>query len=197
VGAPPPARPGSGEAEKLLATHTSPPLAQDLTVINKVSQNLHAELILRDLGQAVLGTASVASGARVVRQFLIQAGVDPKDFVFYDGSGLSQQDLITPRAATTLLGYAARQPWGAAFRATLPIAGVDGSLAGRYAQAPFKGKFFAKTGTLAEVNALSGYLITRSGKTLVVSILCNDHEPGSNASHAAADRIVAAIYEKE
>lgn len=184
--------------DKLLATHASPPLVQDLTVINKVSQNLHAELVLRELGKAVLpndpDAGSIAAGARVVRQFLIQAGVDPKDFLFYDGSGLSPQDLITPRAATTLLAYAARQPWGAAFRSTLPIAGVDGSLAGRYTQSPVKGKLAAKTGTLSEVNALSGYLTARSGKTVVLSILCNAHDPAGNASHQAADRIVEAIY---
>jgi D-alanyl-D-alanine carboxypeptidase/D-alanyl-D-alanine-endopeptidase (penicillin-binding protein 4) len=187
-----------GPNETLLATHTSPPLVQDLTVINKVSQNLHAELILRDLGKAVLPTGpdagSIAAGARVVRQFLIQAGIDPEDFLFYDGSGLSPQDLITPRAATTLLAYAARQPWGEAFRATLPIAGVDGSLASRFTQSPVKGKLLAKTGTLSEVNALSGYLTTRTGKTVAISILCNAHDPTSNASHKAADKIIEAIY---
>jgi len=189
--------PGVASGDKVLATYTSPPLVQDLTVINKTSQNLHAELVLRDLGRAVLNDGSIAGGARVVRQFLTQAGVDAGDFLFFDGSGLSPQDLITPRAATTLLGYAARQPWGEAFRATLPIAGVDGSLAGRFTHSPVKGNFFAKTGTLSEANALSGYLTARSGKTVIVSILCNDHDPSSDASHKAADRIVEAIYAAE
>ncbi len=191
---PVPAQPG----EKLLASHTSPALGEDLTVINKVSQNLHAELLLRDLGKTVLHDGSIAAGARVVRVFLLEAGIDPGDFVFFDGSGLSPHDLVTPRAATTLLAYAARQPWGSAFRATLPIAGVDGSLAGRFAQSPVKGKLFAKTGTLTETNALSGYLTTRSGNTVVLSILCNDHDPAaSDAAHKAADRIVEAIYNAE
>jgi D-alanyl-D-alanine carboxypeptidase/D-alanyl-D-alanine-endopeptidase (penicillin-binding protein 4) len=181
--------------EKLLAPYISPPLVQDLTVINKVSQNLHAELVLRDLGKAVLNDGSIAGGARVVRQFLISADIDPGDFLFYDGSGLSPQDLITPRAVTTLLAYAARQPWGEAFRATLPIAGIDGSLSVRFAKSPVKGHLFAKTGTLAEVNALSGYLVARSGRTVVLSILCNGHDPSSDASHKAADKIVEAIYE--
>ena len=187
--------PAIAPADKILAIYTSPPLVQDLTMINKVSQNLHAELVLRDLGKAVLNDGSIAAGARVVRQFLIQAGVDPADFLFFDGSGLSPQDLITPRAATTLLAYAARQPWGEAFRATLPIAGVDGSLAGRFTHSPVKGNLFAKTGTLSEVNALSGYLTARSGKTVILSILCNDHDPSSEASHKAAEKIIEAIYE--
>ena len=182
---------GNGQ---LLASYTSPPLGQDLTVINKVSQNLHVELLLRDLGKAVLNDGSIASGARVVRQFLVNAGVDPADFVFFDGSGLSPQDLITPRAATTLLAYASRLPWGETFRQTLPIAGVDGTLSGRFLQSPVKGKLYAKTGTLSEVNALSGYLVARSGKTVVLSILCNDHDPSSEATRKAADEIVEAIY---
>lgn len=180
---------------RVLATHVSTTLADDVTVTNKVSQNLHAELLQRLMGRLEGDDGSIAQGARVVRQFLIQAGVDPGDFLFYDGSGLSPNDLITPRAATTLLTYAARQPWGEMYRASLPIGGVDGTLAGRFANGPLKGKVFAKTGTLAEVNALSGYLTTAKGKTLVFSILCNDRQPAGDAARNAMDRIVTAIAE--
>jgi D-alanyl-D-alanine carboxypeptidase/D-alanyl-D-alanine-endopeptidase (penicillin-binding protein 4) len=189
--------PAIAENDSLLASYTSPPLGEDLTVINKVSQNLHVELVLRDLGKAVLNEGSIAAGARVVRQFLTNAGVNPTDFLFFDGSGLSPQDLITPRAATTLLAFAARQPWGEAFRQTLPIAGVDGTLSGRFTQSPVEGKLFAKTGTLSEVNALSGYLTARSGKTVLLSILCNDHDPSKEAARKAADKIVEAIFSAE
>jgi D-alanyl-D-alanine carboxypeptidase/D-alanyl-D-alanine-endopeptidase (penicillin-binding protein 4) len=100
--------------------------------------------------------------------------------------------LITPRAATTLLVYAARQPWGELYKSTLPIGGVDGSLDGRFMGA-LKGKVFAKTGTLSEVNALSGYVKTASGKTLAFSILCNDRQPTGDAARVALDRIVEMI----
>lgn len=176
----------------ILATHVSPPLSDDVTVTNKVSQNLHAELYQRLLGRLEGQDGSIAQGARVVRQFLINAGVDPDDFLFYDGSGLSGDDLITPRAATTLLVYAAHQPWGDTFRSSLPIGGVDGSLSGRFAGS-LKGKVFAKTGTLSEVNALSGYVTTASGRTLVFSVLCNDRQPTGDAARNAMDRIVAEI----
>jgi D-alanyl-D-alanine carboxypeptidase/D-alanyl-D-alanine-endopeptidase (penicillin-binding protein 4) len=173
----------------VLATHVSPTLAEDVTVTNKVSQNLHAELLERVLGRLEGQDGSIAQGARVVRQFLVSAGVDPGDFLFYDGSGLSPADLITPRAATTLLAFAARQPWGELYRSSLPIGGVDGSLAGRFA-GELKGKVFAKTGTLSEVNALSGYMTTASGKTLVFSVLCNDRQPAGDAARVAVDKIV-------
>lgn len=181
---------------RVLATHVSPALSQDVTVTNKVSQNLHAELYLRLLGRLEADDGSIAQGARVVRQFLIGAGVNPGDFLFFDGSGMSGDDLITPRAATTLMAYAARQPWGALYKSTLPIGGVDGSLAGRFS-GPMKGRVFAKTGTLAEVNSLTGYLTARSGRTLVFSILCNDHDPTGEASRNAMDRIVTAIADAE
>lgn len=190
-----------------LAAHQSVPLAQDLTVTNKASQNLHAELTLRLLGRLLTDPAattpappepgSIAAGARVVRQFLLNAGVAPDDFFFYDGSGMSANDLIAPRAYTTLLNYAAHQPWGEAWKATLPVAGLDGTLAGRFKQSPLQGRLFAKTGTLNEVNALSGYLQAKSGKTLAFSILVNGHLPDSDAETHAIDRICEAIHAAE
>jgi serine-type D-Ala-D-Ala carboxypeptidase/endopeptidase (penicillin-binding protein 4) len=176
-----------------LAQRTSPPFEQDVIVTNKVSQNLHAELLLHILGRLEAGDGSTAQGLRVVRQFLITAGVDPADFTFVDGSGLSPQDLITPRAFTRLLTYASHQPWGATYRESLPIGGTDGTLAGRFTEPSLKGKVVAKTGTLNEVNALSGYLIAASGKTVMFSILCNNHNPSGETARAAMDKIVAAI----
>jgi D-alanyl-D-alanine carboxypeptidase/D-alanyl-D-alanine-endopeptidase (penicillin-binding protein 4) len=185
------------EGRKVLATRISVPVAQDATVINKVSQNLHAELLLRLLGKVHGTDGSFAEGARVVRQFLVNAGIDDSDFFFYDGSGESHDDRIAPRACTQLLTYAQRQPWGAAWRETLPVAGVDGSLFGRFKNSPLKGHLWAKTGTLNETNALSGYLTTASGKTLAFSILVNGHRPGSDAELHAIDLIAEAIAAAE
>jgi D-alanyl-D-alanine carboxypeptidase/D-alanyl-D-alanine-endopeptidase (penicillin-binding protein 4) len=178
---------------KVLASHVSVPVAEDIMVTNKTSQNLHAELLLRLLGKLCATDGSFAQGTRVVRQFLLDAGVDDSDFFFYDGSGMSMDDRIAPRAITRLLGYSSRRPWGQAWRDTLPIAGVDGSLAGRFKNSPLKGRLWAKTGTLGETNALSGYLTAASGKTLAFSILVNGHRPGSNVELQAIDRIVEAI----
>jgi D-alanyl-D-alanine carboxypeptidase/D-alanyl-D-alanine-endopeptidase (penicillin-binding protein 4) len=185
------------EGRRVLATHISVPVAEDIAVINKVSQNLHAELLLRLLGKVHGTEGSFAQGTRVVRQFLAGAGVDDGDFFLYDGSGMSPDDRIAPRACTQLLAYAARQPWGAAWRETLPVAGVDGTLALRFRNSPLRGRLWAKTGTLNEVNALSGYLTAASGKTLAFSILVNGHRPGSEAEVKAIDRIAEAIAAAE
>jgi D-alanyl-D-alanine carboxypeptidase/D-alanyl-D-alanine-endopeptidase (penicillin-binding protein 4) len=180
----------------VLATHISVPVAEDITVINKTSQNLHAELLLRLLGKVHGTDGSFEQGTRVVRQFLVDAGVDDGDFFFYDGSGMSPDDRIAPRAYTQLLAYASRQPWGAAWRDTLPVAGVDGTLA-RASKLAAQGPLWAKTGTLNEVNALSGYLTAASGKTLAFSILVNGRRPGSEAEVQAIDRIAEAIAAAE
>ena len=160
---------------------------------NKISQNLHAELILRLLGKTLGSDGSFEEGTRVVRQFLLNAGADDRDFFFYDGSGMSMDDRIAPRVYTKLLTYAAKQPWGKDWRESFPIAGVDGTLRGRFKESPLKGKLWAKTGTLNETDALSGYLEAASGKTLAFSILVNGHRPGSEDEIKAIDKIAEAI----
>jgi D-alanyl-D-alanine carboxypeptidase/D-alanyl-D-alanine-endopeptidase (penicillin-binding protein 4) len=179
--------------KRVLATHTSSPLGQDVVVTNKVSQNLHAELFLRQLGEARGGDGSIAQGARVVRQFLVGAGVDKDDFIFFDGSGLSGHDLVTPRATVRLLQYASGQPWFAEWKSSLPVGGVDGSLDARFTKEPLKGRVFAKTGTLGEARALSGYLECASGRTVIFSIMVGNHLPQTHDERDAMDRIVAAI----
>ncbi len=184
----------------LLAQHLSPTLADDVVVTNKVSQNLHAELLLHALsteyGEDLPGGAgrgSIAEGTRVVRQFLINAGLDGNDFVFYDGSGLSGHDLVTPRSIVQLLRFATTQPWFDVYRNSLPVGGVDGGLTARFTDTSLKGHVFAKTGTLGEVRALSGYLECHSGRTVAFSILVGNRTPSSTADRIAMDKIVATI----
>jgi D-alanyl-D-alanine carboxypeptidase/D-alanyl-D-alanine-endopeptidase (penicillin-binding protein 4) len=184
----------SDSVEKLLAAHDSPTLGEDVAVTNKESENLHAELLLHQLGVAVGTSGSTAQGARVVRAFVIQAGVDPGDFVFYDGSGLSGHDLVTPRAVVKLLTYAAGQPWFGPYKASLPVGGVDGTLEGRFTKSLVKGHLFAKTGTLGEARALSGYLECRSGRTVVFSMMVGSHAPGTSEDRVVMDRIVEAVW---
>jgi serine-type D-Ala-D-Ala carboxypeptidase/endopeptidase (penicillin-binding protein 4) len=185
------------EGRKVVAHRRSVPVAEDIKLTNKISQNLHAELLLRLLGKELGTDGSFAEGTRVVRQFMLSAGVDDNDFFFYDGSGMSMDDRVAPRALTRLLTYAARQPWGKAWRDTFPIAGVDGTLYGRFRNSPLQGKLWAKTGTLNEAGALSGYLTTATGKTLAFSIMVNGHRPGSETEIHAIERIAEAIAAAE
>jgi len=184
----------AAEPETLLATHTSPALIEDMTWTNKVSQNLHAEMFLHNAGAAVMGDGSTVNGARVVRAFLTtRAGVDPDDFVFFDGSGLSGHDLLAPRATVKLLQYVSTQPWFGDWKKTLPVGGEDGSLVARFGKTALKDHIFAKTGTLGEARALGGYLECASGKTVIFSIMDSAHTPRSSADMEAMDKIVGLI----
>ena len=178
----------------MLASHTSAPLGEDVVLTNKVSQNLHAELLLHHLGiRSACGEGSTLEGAHYIRAYLSHAGVDPDDFLFFDGSGLSDHDLVAPRATTTFLAYVAKQPWFAQWKASLPDAGENGSLSRRFPNPPVKGHIFAKTGTLGESRALSGYLDAASGRTVIFSVMVDDHTPATSADRVTMDKIITAI----
>jgi D-alanyl-D-alanine carboxypeptidase/D-alanyl-D-alanine-endopeptidase (penicillin-binding protein 4) len=179
----------------MLATLPPPDLAADMTIINKTSQNLHADLMLRRIGRHS-GSGSIADGQAALRQVMATAKPPADSFTFADGSGMSSYNRITPRAATTLLGWIARQPWSAAWRETLPIAGVDGSLRRRFKGTTLEGRLFAKTGSLNATRALSGYLVTKSGQTLAFSALANDMPDDRDAdATAVVDRVLVTIAE--
>ena len=182
----------------ILAQHQSAPLLDDLVVINKVSQNLHVEMMLRLLGKLKGVSGSLSGGLEVEKKFLTeQVQIDPSEFSLYDGSGLSRSDLATPHAFTKLLQYANGQPWAAQFRSTLPIAAEDGSLSTR-----FKGTFAAdhleaKTGQLGGVNSLSGYAVTKSGHNVAFSVIVNHHTLGNARAKQMIDDIVNAVLEED
>jgi D-alanyl-D-alanine carboxypeptidase/D-alanyl-D-alanine-endopeptidase (penicillin-binding protein 4) len=189
---------GPNEPEHtVLATHESAPLSEDVTYTLKVSQNMHAEVLVRDVGAAYSCEHTQASGLTVLREFLSHAGIEKDDSYFVDGSGLSSHDLVTPRATAKLLQFATTQPWFADWKASLPVGGEDGTLGGRFAKPPLKDHIFAKTGTLGEARALSGYIDAASGRTVIFSIMVDNHLPGSTADRDAMDKIVAAIQAAE
>jgi D-alanyl-D-alanine carboxypeptidase/D-alanyl-D-alanine-endopeptidase (penicillin-binding protein 4) len=180
----------------VLANYESAPLLEDLTVVNKVSQNLHAELTLREIGREKAGVGSIASGLAEEQAVFAAAGIKPEEYALFDGSGLSRATLVTPHALLSLLVFADKQPWAAEFRSTLPVGGVDGTLAERFKGTPAEGHVFAKTGTLSHVNALSGYLDTTAGERLAFSIICANHKLTSRGATHIMDAIVQALMEK-
>ncbi len=178
----------------VLASYESQPLVQDLRVVNKISQNLHAELALRLLGREKGAQGTIEAGLEVLHGFLAQAGIQSDEYVFYDGSGLSQQNLVTPHAIVKLLQYVSTQRWYESFREMLPIAGIDGTLAARFKNSPAKGRVFAKTGSLRHVNSLSGYALTSDGDTVVFSIMANNNMR-SRRSVEAIDAVVEELVQ--
>ncbi|MDK2767348.1 MAG: D-alanyl-D-alanine carboxypeptidase/D-alanyl-D-alanine-endopeptidase [Sphingomonas sp.] len=176
-----------------LAALTPPPLADDVRTINKVSQNLHAELLLRRTG-LIEGTGSVADGQQHVATMFAAAGVPRTAFDFSDGSGMSTYNRIAPRGMVTLLDWIARQPWGTAWRETLPVGGVDGTLARRFKGTALEGRIFAKTGSINATNALAGYMLAKSGKLLSFAAYAND-VPGDASGTPMIDAALVAVAE--
>ena len=188
-------RPLKTDQPIMLASYESKPLLQDIRVINKVSQNLHAEILLRLLGRERGNAGTVEGGLEVLRGFLTKAGVSSDEYIFYDGSGLSRQNLVTPHAIVQLLRYCSTQPWGADYKATFPVAGVDGSLTERFTSPRLRNHIMAKTGSLGGVKALSGYATTDTGQVVAFSILSNNFNLPAKRVTDAIDEIVQAIVD--
>lgn len=179
----------------VLAEHVSQPLLEIVRVMNKVSQNLHAELLLRTVAREKTGIGSTEAGLAIEQSFFKEAGVADGDVVLSDGSGLARDDLVTPRSMVTLLEYVARQPWGESFLSTLPIAGVDGTLETRMKETAAAGHIQAKTGALDHVRSMSGYATTLGGEHLVFAIFGNNNPQHGHDATEALDAIGVAMVE--
>jgi D-alanyl-D-alanine carboxypeptidase/D-alanyl-D-alanine-endopeptidase (penicillin-binding protein 4) len=187
-----------------LGQEDSATLAEIVRHTNKASDNLYAELILRTLGKERGATApdpdarknrargDDEAGSAVVRSWLSRNGVATDGLAFWDGSGLSRLDLVTPEATARLLVAIAGTNAATAFHDSLPIAGRDGTLMGRLSRQT--GRVFAKTGTLTYDHSLSGYAVTPNNEVLAFSIFCNDAS-GSPNPVRLIDQIAALIAE--
>jgi len=184
----PPAAPEGVE----LARRTSAPLVEDLRVTAKVSQNLHAEMALRAVARARRNIGSREAGLAEMEDFLSEAGIASTAYTFHDGSGLSRSNLVTPATVVKLL----RHMYAGARRddliSVLPVGGQDGTLSGRFGGAA-AGRIHAKTGSLAHVNALSGYALRANGDWVAFSILVNNANAPASEIRAVMDRICTLI----
>lgn len=190
-----------------VASVTSQPLSEMLKAVNKPSQNLHTELLLRQLGvRAVMQDEGASElddygrprsaesrGLDALRRFLAKAGVNAQALSLRDGSGLARQDLISPLATTQLLTFMLTHPHAAVYRASLPIAGVDGTLSNRMRGTPAANNVRAKTGSLMYVRSLSGYVTTKRGQTLVFSLLGNNYTGAGGDVTGLYDQICALL----
>lgn len=178
---------------KLIAAHTSPPLSKILALLNKPSDNLIAETLLKDLGAIIKGRGSSGAGAEVEMEFARSIGMDPSELSVADGSGLSRMNYISASNLVALLSYMRSSKNSQTFIDSLPIAGVDGSLRSRMRGTPAEGNVKAKTGYIARVSSLSGYVNTKSGEPLAFSILFNNHLCRKSEATALEDKICALL----
>jgi D-alanyl-D-alanine carboxypeptidase/D-alanyl-D-alanine-endopeptidase (penicillin-binding protein 4) len=169
-------RPWLGDRpRRVLAESLSPPLRDIATVTMKVSQNLYAETLLKAAGTANGREGTAASGRAAAREIFSGWSIAPGSYVQADGSGLSRYDYVTADMIVTILERLHADPRHRdAFVATLPIAGKDGTISTRMRATRADANAVAKTGSISNVRALSGYVRTRDGELLAFSILANN-----------------------
>ena len=188
------------ETPRLVSTHLSASVGTILKRFLKSSDNLYGEMLLRASATrtpskkwpqvASSGLAAKSHGAML--DWLSSKGLPVSSLRMSDGSGLSRYDLVTPIAITRLLALESAQKDGAYFYNALPIAGVDGTLKNRMKNTPAQNNVRAKTGTFSIVNSLSGYVTTRDGVRLAVSVLTN-FAPDGEVAREREGQIFAAL----
>jgi D-alanyl-D-alanine carboxypeptidase/D-alanyl-D-alanine-endopeptidase (penicillin-binding protein 4) len=172
----------------VLASVESPPMQRLVKLTNKPSDNFFAETLAKDLALQAGGRGTTSGGARIAARYARRLGARAR---LVDGSGLSRGNRASPAAIVKLLGAVMRTEGYDAFVASLPVAGRDGTLYDRMRRGPARGRCHAKTGTLSDVSALSGYCDARSGDTYAFSILVNAFSP--TVARRIQDKMVQAI----
>lgn len=173
----------------LLHERQSPPLAEIAQIVSKVSQNLYAEMILREAAFGSEKDATAEGGLAAVEALLAGLGLSSEDHDFHDGSGLSRMGLTSPEATVTLLRHMWWSPVQAPWLSSLPIGGEDGSLASRFAKSPNASRVRAKTGSLRHVAALGGYVDSKTHGMLAFCVMLNGFNTPFSEATAAIDKI--------
>lgn len=179
----------------VFAEHRSPPLFDLLQVVDKVSQNLHAEMFLREVAVASGHPGSRETGLAAMDEFLAGIGISRSAYQFTDGSGLSRATLVSPAAITQLLAYMNQSPRRDEWLNLLPIGGEDGTLGSRFAGHPEARAIRAKTGTLDHVKAISGYAETTTNGRVAFSLLVNNFEEPTPGIAKTMDELVLTLLQ--
>ena len=180
---------------RVVASRTSPPLVELLRVMDKVSQNLFAELMLRETGRVTRYMGTREAGLEEMDAMLKELGAGKDESRLEDGSGLSRNSLVTPRLVTRLLAYLNQGHYREEWFSLLPVGGEDGTLEHRLCCVSEAGSIHAKTGSLSRALALSGYAESKSRGRLAFSILVNDFSAPSSEVRAWIDKIATALLE--
>jgi serine-type D-Ala-D-Ala carboxypeptidase/endopeptidase (penicillin-binding protein 4) len=184
-------RGGQRRRTRVLAKHVSPPLREYLSVINKRSNNLFAELVFRTMGRVHSGQGSSRASSDAVKASLAEVGVSVGELELLDGSGLSAENRVSPGAFVALFDGMSEDPQWPEFWATLPEAGQRRGLPRMYRTAA-AGNLRAKTGTIEGVSALSGVVRSKDQERLAFSIVLNGAR-STTAAKSVENRIGARL----
>ena len=179
------------EEARAVARHLSPPLADIIKLMNKPSDNWIAELLFKAIGAEVMGGPGTwQKGRDAVNEFLEEITGEPPAHRFVDGSGLSRYNLLNAELLTQLLvGIYHNFELMPEYLASLPIAGIDGTLSNRMQGVSAEKVLRAKTGTLSGVSALAGYTTTADGEVVAFGILISHYVGSATPARDIQDQI--------
>ncbi|MEB8432538.1 D-alanyl-D-alanine carboxypeptidase/D-alanyl-D-alanine-endopeptidase [Cocleimonas sp. KMM 6892] len=183
--------------DELFHVHSSPTLGEQIRLINKWSNNVMTKQLLLTLGAKKYGSpGTLQKGRQAILDTLNANHIDTTGIQLENGSGLSRSALITARQMGSLLETAFRDPFMPEFMASLSLPGVDGTLVNRFRKDELRGRSHLKTGTLDFVTAISGYMLNRKGKRLVIAIQHNGKRTGAGRGAKIQDAILRWSFEQ-
>ena len=173
------------------------PLADVISRVNKHSNNVMARQILHTLSAEVLGRpGSEEGGRKVVREWLLENGMEFSELAFDNGAGLSRDARITAEDMGSMLRFAWRQPYMPEYLSSLSLSGLDGTLSRRFRDRTLAGKAHLKTGSMDHVTAISGYLQARSGRRFSVVALQNYEDVHRGPGEEVQEALLRWLYEQ-
>jgi len=178
---------------RLVAEWTSPPLAEIVRDINKYSNNVMARQVLLTLAAQTFNQPAMAGrGALAIRNWLALKGISADGLVIDNGSGLSREERITAHLMSHMLAAAYASPVMPEMLASLPIAGIDGTMRRRLMDSAVYGRAHVKTGAVQDVRAIAGYVLAASGRRYLV--VCMINHPNAHRARAAQDALLTWIH---
>ncbi|HEX2531053.1 MAG TPA: D-alanyl-D-alanine carboxypeptidase/D-alanyl-D-alanine-endopeptidase [Burkholderiaceae bacterium] len=180
---------------RLVTEWESAPLPEVIRDINKYSNNVMARQLLLTLAANLLhAPGTEEGGAQVIETWLASKGIDARELVMENGSGLSRVARIAPRTMARMLVAAFKSPLMPEFIASMPVVGYDGTMRNRMVGHTIAGNAHIKSGRLDNVRAVAGYVLAASGRRYAVACMIN--HPNANRGLEVQDALLQWIYER-
>ena len=183
-----------GTNKTIIGTQPSPPLKALIVPLNKESLNLYAEHLLREIGRKFAGEPFLEKGLEACRQYCKDKGIDDKGFFPEDGSGLSRSNAMTAQTLVETMKHIYDGPLREIFFASLPVAGVDGTLRNSFKGTPLEQNLRAKTGSMARVRSIAGTLKTKGGRTILFAVIINNFDLKAAETAKLLEAILCSFY---